>query len=393
MAESNNAETNNGDDRRNAARNEHNEVEVAEVPQQARGTPAPVSYWKQVMNCIGTRCDNALTEQLRNLSTAKRKYIVGAVQCAVDIVVAAVERENNENEQFRTVLSALGLQPQQLVQMLPRLTRHAADLTQLAIELNCDIASVRNVVRENDEEVERLRSQLAVLQAPPRAHIEPQAPAARGGGQGEWSQELRQMIKDWNTVADVQYKSFQQDVHHPSAELMQPRDGPQWSPALNLQGRSARSSTMCSHLDPQDLLGEFSDLTSLSNDSRNGKTETVSTVGGQDNQVLSTLREVLKAQTVADVKKYNGKNSLSDFLRALEVKYPRTIWSDSDRGEILINHLEGTTNTLVSNLSNEIRRGTFEALVEELRKARVTPGERLKAASEWKQLQKTTKNQ
>ncbi|EPB78543.1 zinc knuckle [Ancylostoma ceylanicum] len=41
MAESNNAETNNGDDRRNAARNEHNEVEVAEVPQQARGTPAP----------------------------------------------------------------------------------------------------------------------------------------------------------------------------------------------------------------------------------------------------------------------------------------------------------------------------------------------------------------
>ncbi|KAL6724159.1 hypothetical protein Aduo_019072 [Ancylostoma duodenale] len=322
MAGTNNSKNDNAQDRGDAARNEPNEVEMAEArPQQATGTPPPLSNWREVMKCIAMRCDSALTEQLRNLSSAKREYIVEAVQCAVEIAVAAVERENAVNEQFCTVLSALGLQPQELLEMLPRLTRHAADLKQLANELGCDIAS-------------------------------------------------------------------KQGVRHPSAESVPQKDGLRWNPQLNCPERSVRSSTTCSHLDPQDLPGEFSDLTSLSGDSKNGRTETVSTFEGQDNQVISALREVLKAQTVADVKKYTGKNSLSDFSRALEVKYPKTVWSDSDRRDILINHLEGTAKALVSNLPDDVRHGTFDALVQELKKARITPGERLRAASEWKQLRK-----
>ncbi|KAL6737988.1 hypothetical protein Aduo_011588 [Ancylostoma duodenale] len=150
IAETNNSENDSAQDRGDAARNEPHEVEMAEAqPQQARGIPPAVSNWKEVMNCIATRCDSALTEQLRNLSSARREYyIVEAVQCAVDIAVAAVERENAVNEQFCTVLRALGVQPQELLEMPPPLTRHAADLTHLANELGCYIASIRNVIRE-----------------------------------------------------------------------------------------------------------------------------------------------------------------------------------------------------------------------------------------------------
>ncbi|ETN83731.1 hypothetical protein NECAME_17359 [Necator americanus] len=72
--------------------------------------------------------------------------------------------------------------------------------------------------------------------------------------------------------------------------------------------------------------------------------------------------------------------------RTIEIKYPQSVWSNKVRRDILINHLEGTAKAHVENMPAELRNGTFEDIVAELRKARETPGERLKARSEWKHL-------
>ncbi|EYC17922.1 hypothetical protein Y032_0029g1959 [Ancylostoma ceylanicum] len=108
----------------------------------------------------------------------------------------------------------------------------------------------------------------------------------------------------------------------------------------------------------------------------------------QQNDVLVALKEVLKSQSISEVRKYDGKRSLTDFLREIEVKYPRSLWSDTDRRDILLNHLEGTAKAHAQNLPVEILNGTFDGLVEQLRRARNTPCERLKALADWKNLRK-----
>ncbi|RCN44013.1 hypothetical protein ANCCAN_09958, partial [Ancylostoma caninum] len=107
----------------------------------------------------------------------------------------------------------------------------------------------------------------------------------------------------------------------------------------------------------------------------------------QDN-ILLMLKEVLKSQSIADVKKFDGKRPLTDFIRELDVKYPATVWSDVDRRNILLNHLEGSAKAYADNLPAEIRNGSFDGLAAELRKLNHTPCERLKARSEWRALRK-----
>ncbi|KAL6723931.1 hypothetical protein Aduo_018882 [Ancylostoma duodenale] len=121
--------------------------------------------------------------------------------------------------------------------------------------------------------------------------------------------------------------------------------------------------------------------------SRTSPASTVNTNPPQ-NDVLVTLKEVLKSQSISEVRRYDGKRSLTDFLREIEVKYPRSVWSDSDRRDILLNHLEGTAKAHAQNLPVEILNGTFDGLVEQLRRARNTPCERLKAQADWKNLRK-----
>ncbi|KAL6742445.1 hypothetical protein Aduo_015594 [Ancylostoma duodenale] len=76
--------------------------------------------------------------------------------------IAAIERDIEAHDQLRTFLDALGLKPQQVVEMLPRVTRCAAEMTKLANELGCDTSEVRCRIIGKDEEIESLR-ELAVL--------------------------------------------------------------------------------------------------------------------------------------------------------------------------------------------------------------------------------------
>ncbi|KAK6012479.1 zinc knuckle [Ostertagia ostertagi] len=118
----------------------------------------------------------------------------------------------------------------------------------------------------------------------------------------------------------------------------------------------------------------------------NGESMSLTTYGsrhrlnGEDrvDNMFTVFREVFKAQSVANVPKYNGKNSLTDFLRALDVKFPSTVWGDSDRRDILVNHLEGTALSLVKGLPLAIREGSFFDVVDALKAARRNPCERLK---------------
>ncbi|EYC19204.1 hypothetical protein Y032_0025g1233 [Ancylostoma ceylanicum] len=110
--------------------------------------------------------------------------------------------------------------------------------------------------------------------------------------------------------------------------------------------------------------------------------------GNPVDDMFSIFKEVFKAQTVANVPKYNGKNSFTDFLRALDVKFPSAVWKDSDRRDILVNHLEGTAKAVFNSLPHHIQNGTFYAVVDALKTARRNPCERLKNIREWDQLSK-----
>lgn len=72
--------------------------------------------------------------------------------------------------------------------------------------------------------------------------------------------------------------------------------------------------------------------------------------------MFHVFKQVFKAQSVAKMVKYDGKNSLSDFLRAIEVKYPPTVWSDRDRRGILVNHLVGSGRSTFKGLPNSVKR-------------------------------------
>ncbi|RCN48228.1 zinc knuckle [Ancylostoma caninum] len=387
MSEMNSAEGSNGENRGEAIQNEDNEVEnVASQPQEVQEHAREAACnWKEAMSFIIARCDSALLDQARKLSNVKRKTIVASVQCAVNTAIAAIERDNEAHSQLRTFLDAVGLKPQQVVEMLPRVTRCAAEMTELANELGCDTSDVRRRVKGKDEEIESLRAELAALQRHAHEIVEG---VPRTSGKGGMSQVWRQMSQDWSTVANNKEREPFQDVesHQPVDQLLRRKGSGRNVPRTFHEG-SAGFSTACS-CSGQLCTSIESSRSSLRSDSEKCRRRIRSTSGNHENQVLSALREVLKAQTVADVQKYDGTSSLADFVRAIDVKYPETVWSDSDRRDILINHLEGTAKALVSNLSQEIRQGSFDGLVEELKRARLTPGERLKAASEWKQLRK-----
>ncbi|KIH63165.1 hypothetical protein ANCDUO_06534 [Ancylostoma duodenale] len=124
---------------------------------------------------------------------------------------------------------------------------------------------------------------------------------------------------------------------------------------------------------------------------RNLRSDEWSDVNGQPrttDKMFEIMKEVLKAQTTGEVIKYNNKNSLDHCLRSFDVKFPSTVWSDSERRDILINHLEGSGRTLVETLPSRGKHGSFNGIVDALRTSRENPCERLKAIEKWKTLSK-----
>ncbi|VDO24511.1 unnamed protein product [Heligmosomoides polygyrus] len=103
-------------------------------------------------------------------------------------------------------------------------------------------------------------------------------------------------------------------------------------------------------------------------------------------KVLFTLKEVIKTQSVADIGIYDGTSSFEDFIRRLEVKYPETLWSDEDRKNILLTHLGGTARAAIDTAPELTPNSSYHSIVKALKEARRTPGERLQAEMDWKNL-------
>lgn len=90
-----------------------------------------------------------------------------------------------------------------------------------------------------------------------------------------------------------------------------------------------------------------------------------------------------KVQRLAAVQKYSGKNSLVDFLHALEVKFSSSVWGDSDKRDILISHLEATAMLFFKGLPRALKRGHT---LMSLEMARRNPSECLKNVKKWEGL-------
>ncbi|VDO75325.1 unnamed protein product [Haemonchus placei] len=146
--------------------------------------------------------------------------------------------------------------------------------------------------------------------------------------------------------------------------------------------KSSRSSRASSpEYSQESISGETSSVLSYNSRARPFRSDGV-------DDMFTVFREVFKAQTVANVSKYDGKNSLTDFLRALEVKFPSALWTDSDKRDILVNHLEGVALSIYKGLPPLIREGTYDDIVSALKMARRNPCERLKNIRDWEQLSK-----
>ncbi|RCN45604.1 hypothetical protein ANCCAN_08440 [Ancylostoma caninum] len=174
-------------------------------------------------------------------------------------------------------------------------------------------------------------------------------------------------------------------AHHVTQESKERSVGPRMAPKSVLEQPSPECSTR--HY-PVHSSGESVITSSPSTSIASGTSYRTSGCSGQSSNVLASLREVLKAQCLTDVIKYNGKNSLGDFLRMMDFKYPSTVWNDSDRRDIMVNLLEGQAKMLYKTLPKAIKEGSYEGIVTELRAARNNPCERLQLLEQWDTLRK-----
>ncbi|KAL6723983.1 hypothetical protein Aduo_018922 [Ancylostoma duodenale] len=139
-----------------------------------------VSTWKPLLSNITRACDEALVDQFRNISEAKREYVLLAVQNAIDTATGAIEKEMVHNSEAAEIVKALGVPRERLVEILPQLVDYAALAKSLAIEQNCEPHDIATVIKEKDLEIARLKMQLAKLQdemaVPPQQPVAPEPP-------------------------------------------------------------------------------------------------------------------------------------------------------------------------------------------------------------------------
>ncbi|RCN27353.1 hypothetical protein ANCCAN_26913 [Ancylostoma caninum] len=336
--------------------------------------------WQQMLDQIAHECDCALSTQFRHLSQLKRQRVLAAVQKAVDGAKAVIEDVRKGDLEASEIVNALGTSAERLSIILPDILKDAAQMRALTSKIGCDADQLEKRLQEQEEEIQRLQRQLDNFQVevPAQRQAERQPRPVRAPRQGKfegqaWSQ-AREFVRKVDNTA-----SFQSYV---MSECDKKID---WQPSSPIQKLNAWSPTLSQKSSHSQGNGGSSPISSNFSSS----CRPASTTHHPSDDLLIALKEVMKSQTIGEVKKYDGKSSLTDFIRALEVKYPKTVWSDADWRDILLNHLEGSARTHASNLPAEVLNSGFNAIVEELRKARRTPCERLKAQADWKDLRKS----
>lgn len=147
--------------------------------------------------------------------------------------------------------------------------------------------------------------------------------------------DKRRSAVNWSTVNQQlltlnQIKNSNVQVHQPESQWQ--RDGRRQrqrstsSVRSNLPSRSSfHSSKRCGT------------LTSSQNTTNKGESSEHSAVSSAVSGMFHVFEEEVKAQSIAEIAK-KWKNSLSDFIWAIEAKYPETVQTDRGRRDILVNH-------------------------------------------------------
>ncbi|CAJ0601154.1 unnamed protein product [Cylicocyclus nassatus] len=389
-----------------------------EQPQTSgHATPAPhiptsqdnsLSNWNSLevndsqIDRILTFMGDLLDSQIRHLSRSKRDQIMISMRERLQ-----VDLEGNlghKGNSHSTLCEKFQMSVEELLEYIPMASSHSQMVVRLGARLGCDFDDVESVIEGKLKIVTELENRLEVLrsevkQEALRSAKREEALLARikrrqdlgdslpGPSQAEpmfmetpTGPDVRRRDESWRAVRE-QYRSLKKlSVEDNLRDA--PRchaKGAEWRECRQRMSRCSSSTSLRSSPSTS-TIGESVSVMSGNNGNDHSERATA--------DIFSMFREVFKAQSVASVPNYTGKNSLSDFLRALEVKFPPTVWQDADRRDILINHLEGTAKAVYRTLPRSVREGSFKDLVGALELARKNPCDRLKNIREWDTLSK-----
>ncbi|KAK6018450.1 zinc knuckle, partial [Ostertagia ostertagi] len=283
--------------------------------------------------------------------------------------------QKSEADEF---LQQLSLPLEELKAIIIKASGQAEILRELTGILQCSEGDLTEVVREQQQSVLHLNEVIQSFQdrgvGPQRASTSHMNAAA-----GNEMLHVKQSLEILRKREPLQGSPV--GSSHGSQRISVGHPAPLKSTS---EGQSRRSSTQSSLAQSRGELDDSSSQHKCCSCESGSQGHMVA----QSADVLSGLKEIMKAQCLTEVVKYNGKNSLGDFLRMMDFKYPKSAWTDSERRDILVTLLEGQAKMLYRTLPKEVKEGPYEGIVKELKAARSTPGERLKLLKEWDSLQK-----
>ncbi|VDO85475.1 unnamed protein product [Haemonchus placei] len=333
--------------------------------------------WRGLLGRIAPTCEAAIKAKIRNISAAKLTYIIDCVREKVDYAIAQIESSllttKSEADEF---LEKLALPLEELKVITVRESGQAEVLRELTGILQCSEGDLTEVVREQKQSLLRLSK---VIQSFQDRGVGPQHASTSHTQAAAGNEMLRVSLRTLRGSEPLQGTPLG-SLHGSSKS----RDGHPPPPKSISEGQSRRSSTVSSLAHSRGESYDYSDPHKCCSCESGSQGHMMA----QTAQMISGLKEVMKAQCLKEVVRYNGKNSLGDFLRTMDFKYPKSAWTDSERRDILVTLLEGQAKMLYRTLPKEVKKGPYEGLVKELKVARSTPGERLKLLKEWDTLQK-----
>ncbi|CAJ0595176.1 unnamed protein product [Cylicocyclus nassatus] len=347
---------------------------------------------------ILTFMGDVLDSQIRHLSRVKRDQILISLRERLQVSLGG--ELDHAGSSHSALCDKFQMSVEELLEYIPMASSHSQMVVRLGARLGCEIDEVEAVVEDKVATIADLENRLAASQS--KIRLEALNSARREEDLQTQILVLQERVKELSGPSQDSQATASASLVEGECELSHSvRENYRTLQSVNnrVQGsRVRREATAGPHCDPPRASPKSSRPSSAMSSQGSTISESLSIIdmGSRDGigagnpvrDMFTMFKEVFKAQSVASVPRYTGKNSLSDFLRALEVKFPASVWQDRDRRDILVNHLEGTAKAVFKSLPQSVREGSFKGVVEALKQARRNPCDRLKNIREWEQLSK-----
>ncbi|KAL6729560.1 hypothetical protein Aduo_000604 [Ancylostoma duodenale] len=159
--------------------------------------------WDKALSAIRLKCSEALSENLRGLSNAKRGNILEVVETAIVVARSNIDQHIEQLRDGASFLQALGLSRQELGAVLSRADSEAAEIDTLKGNLNCTTAQIVDEVAKLYRENEQLKVKLSLFQEPTVKASEMAGPSKATGKtstvrvpriarEGRWASEAKE---------------------------------------------------------------------------------------------------------------------------------------------------------------------------------------------------------